>query len=109
MAITGGIEGNPFCSDGLCPKCDAPYCVIALEQYKARNAVCLKCNTRMEISYRQLVVNDVPLICPYCKMDPIYVERKPGSSIFVINNHKVARHLCDLEYEAKKRRADKAS
>jgi hypothetical protein len=109
MAITGGIEANPYCADGICPKCSAPFCVIALEEFKARNAVCLKCNTHMELRYRQLVVNADPLICPYCKMDPVYVERKPGFSIFVMVNNKIARHLCDLEYEAKQRKKGEAS
>lgn len=106
MAITGGIETNPYCADGICPKCYAPFCVISLEESKSRNAVCLKCNTHMELQYRQLVVNAAPLICPYCKMDPVYVERAPGRSIFVMKSNKIARHLCDLEYEARSRKRD---
>jgi hypothetical protein len=108
MIISGGKITDPSISDGLCEKCFQPYCVIVLEESKARNGICSKCNTFLKLTYRRLIVDDAPLICPYCKKDPVYVERDPGRSIFVIEpdksgNSKINRHLCDLEWEQKHR------
>lgn len=103
--ISGGSSIDPYCADGNCLNCGQWFCVIEREERKVRKGICTNCGQGIELIYRRLVVNEAPLICPYCKHDPVYIERDPGQSIFVIEfNSKagkpiVQRHPCDLEYE----------
>lgn len=91
-----GKEVNPYIADGKCEACNQWYCVVTLEERKVRNAICQKCKKHIELEYRALVISNEPLVCGFCKADPVFVERAPGSSIFVVVDGKATRHPCDL-------------
>ena len=89
---------NVYISDGNCQFCKKPYCIITHDADKARDAICTRCKRKSLMIYRTLTVSELPVICPYCNRDPVYVETGGGlDAIFHFEAGKAVRHLCDLE------------
>jgi len=93
--ITADKEKNPYIADGKCAACSQWFCSITLDERKTRNGVCIKCQSHIKLTYRTLIVNDIPLICPFCGKDPVFLEQD-GMSTFHLENGKVVPHPCDL-------------